>query len=207
MFMRKLILLVTIIALISITACTSTSETTKKISLEDAPDILNLSLLLPSRFEHLDAVSEGFSKADMGFTSKDPVSEVQLYMSEDPFQVIYGIMLIYESQVERAKFDAMVEDEYQMERMIAESIIEGAGEEGEEITVPNIDITQPVIGDKALLGEGYAESSGFQMGFDVCCFRIQYVYIVIYSVYMSSDKISLIPLSQEIEKRINRYSQ
>ena len=205
--MKRFVLLVVIITLISLIACTPTSETTKKISLEDAPDILNLSLLLPSRFEQLDAASEGFSRANMGFSSNDPISEVQLYMSEEPFQVIYGFMAVFESQIEGAKFDAMIKDEYQMERLIAEAIIEGAREEGGEVTVPNIDITHPVIGDKALLGEGYAESFGFQMGFDICCFRIQSVYIALYSIYMSSDKLSLVPLSQEIEKRINRFSQ
>jgi len=205
--LKRLVLLVIIITLISITACTPTSEATKKISLEDAPDIINLSLLLPSTFEHLDAASEGFSKADMGFSSDEPISEVQLYMSEEPFQIIYGFIAIYESRIDSAMFDEMIEDEYQARNLIIESLKEGAREEGGEITDADVEITQPVIGDAALLGEGYVESFGINVGFDICCFRIQSVYVLFYSAYMSSDKISLVPLSQEIEKRINRFSQ
>ena len=156
----------------------------------------------------MDAASEGFSKEDMGLGSDESVSEVQLYMSEDPFQIIYGIMAIYETgRIQGAAFKSAIEDESQMKDLISENIIAGADEADIEVTVPNIEITHPNIGDAAVLGEGYVESYGFYFGFDTCWFRRNDVYIYWYSLYMSEDKVSLVTISQELEKRINRFSQ
>lgn len=175
----------------------------KKITLDDAPDILNLTPLLPARFEHLDAASEGMSNEDMGLGPD--VSEVQLFFSENPFQMIYCALGIEESRIEQAGFDRQLEDEYQIKAMLENALKEGAAEEGMEITVPIIEITYPDIGDSALLGEGYMESYGFQYGFDILWFRSNTVIVFLTSMYMSSDKVPLLPIAQEIEKRLNNY--
>jgi len=212
--MKRLILTVIVSSLILLVACapavTDEEEVVipevappKKITLDDAPSILNISFLLPSRFEQIDAASEGMSNEDMELGSD--CSEVQLFFSENPFQMIYCFLGIEESRIEQAGFDRGIEDEYQIKTMIEYTIKEGAAEEGMEITVPIINITHPDIGDSAFLGEGYMESYGFQYGFDTLWFRSNTVFVFFYSTYMSSDKVPLLPIAQEIEKRLNNY--
>jgi hypothetical protein len=211
--MKKLILAVMVSSLILLIACAPATTSTptpvesipilKKITLEDAPGILNLSLLLPTRFEHLDAASEGMSKEDMELGSD--CSEVQLFLSEDPFQMVYCVLMITSSRIEQASFDRGIEDEYQLEVLIENSLKEGATEQGFELTVPRIEITYPNIGDSAFLGEGYMESYGYQLGFDTLWFRSNTVAVFLYSMYMSSDNEPLLPIAQEIENRLNNY--
>lgn len=221
--MKKVLLLVMMVTSIILGACSPApklSETTptldspvstaktpvpKKISLEDAPNILNISLLLPSRFEEVDAASEGMSNKDMGLGSY--FSEVQLYVSEDPFQMVYGFIAIINSRIEGAVFDRQLEDEAQMKQLITESVLEGAKDEGIEATMPDLEITHPDIGDSAIFGQGDLESSGFYFGFDMLCFRSNKVYVYLYSLSMSADKVSLVPIAEEIERRIGRFSQ
>ena len=198
-------------ALITFVTCSpspelsKTTSALKKISLSDAPNILNISLLLPSRFEEIDAASEGMSNKDFGLGSD--FSEVKVYMSEDPFQMIWGFMAIIESRVEAATFDRQLEDESTMKNLIEESILEGARGEGYEATVTDLNITHPDVGDSAIFGEGYMESYGFYYGFDILCFRINKVYVYLYSTSMSTDKVSLLSIAGEIEKRIGKFSQ
>ena len=212
--MKRLILTVIVSSLILLVACapavTDEEEVVipevappKKITLDDAPDILNLTLLLPARFEHLDAASEGMSNEDMGLGPD--ASEVQLFFSENPFQMIYCFLGIEESRIEQATFDRQLEDEYQIGAMIENALKEGAAEEGFEVKLPIIEITYPDIGDSTLLGEGYMESYGFQYGFDTLWFRSNTVFVFFYSTYMSSDKVPLLPIAREIEKRLNNY--
>jgi hypothetical protein len=201
--LKKVILAVIAMCLILCTACSSTSESSNKISLNDAPDILDLSLLLPSRFEQVDAASEGMSNEDLGLGSD--FSEVQVYISEDPIQMIYGFMAVFESRVEGAIWDKQLEDDAGMKDMIEQSIMEGAAEGGVEATLPIMEVTHPDIGDSAILGEGYLESYGYYFGFDILCYRSSKTYIFLYSVSMSSDKESLVKIAEEIERRIGEF--
>jgi hypothetical protein len=143
------------------------------------------------------------SKEDMELGSD--CSEVQLFLSEDPFQMVYCVLMITSSRIEQASFDRGIEDEYQLEVLIENSLKEGATEQGFELTVPRIEITYPNIGDSAFLGEGYMESYGYQLGFDTLWFRSNTVAVFLYSMYMSSDNEPLLPIAQEIENRLNNY--
>ena len=221
--MKTVFLAVILITLLSFTACSSapaptttvpnlesptftpTTPAPKKITLDDAPDILNISLLLPSRFEQIDSASEGISNKDLGLGSD--VSEVQLYMSEDPFQMIYGFMAVTASQIDVAIFDRQIEDDDQMEIAIRDALMAGASEAGGEATIPNLNITHPEVGDSAILGEGDIESFGFYFGFDMIFFRSNKVYVFLYSLSYSTDKVPLLSIAEEIEKRIGSFSQ
>jgi len=61
-------MLAVVIMVMPVVACgeATTPLSEKKITLADAPMVLDLSPLLPASFEHLDAASEGFSNEDMG---------------------------------------------------------------------------------------------------------------------------------------------
>lgn len=202
--------------LIQLLACSSTQPTyslqeteavtSKKVTLNDAWDILNISLLLPSGFENLDAASEGLSHEDMGLEPE--CSEVYVFFSEDqPYQLIYHFIAIIESRIEAASFDASLDDEAAMELMLIEAIKSGATEEGIDFKLPSISISHPNIGDKALFGTGIIESYGFVYGIDTLWFRINHVYYFGYSLNWSEDKISLESIAKEIEERVNDYSQ
>jgi len=198
------ILTVTLIGCVSTAPTSESEDSLKEITLDDGVDILNISFLLPSRFEHLDAASEDMSREDLGFR-EDESSEVQLYLSEEPFQMIYCLLAIEKGRIQQAAFDSEIEDMPMMEALIREHIIAGAVAEGLELTVPNIDLTYPNIGDSAILGEGYMVSYGYPYGFDTLWFRSNSVVVVIYSMYMSADKVSLAPIAKEIEQRLDNY--
>jgi len=177
----------------------------KKITLADAPIVLDLSPLLPASFEHIDATSEGLSNKDMGLGPD--ASEVELFLSEEPYQMIYCFLMISERRTDQASFDAIMKDEDQIESIIIENLKAGAVEEGFELDVPEIQITYPNIADLATLGEGYFSTFGMSMGFDMLWFRSNKVYVFTYSVYLSTEKQSLVPIAKEIECRIATFSQ
>ena len=179
--------------------------TAEKITLADAPMVLDLSPLLPASFEHVDAASEGLSNADMGLGSD--CSEVELFLSEEPYQMIYCFLMIIESRIERATSDAILKDEQQITSMIVESLKAGAIEEGFELEVPEVQVTYPDIADLAVLGEGRMTTYGMSIGFDMLFFKSNKVYVFIYSMDLSLEKQSLVPLAREIEHRIGMFSQ
>ena len=208
--MKKLMLTILTVALLTGIACssaTSSSDSTglKKISLSDAPEILNISSLLPTRFAQVDPASEGMSNKDMGLGSD--CSEVQLFVSNDPFQMVYGFMAIINSSIEGAVFDRQLEDDNSMKDMIKEAILAGAEEQGVQAAIPDIIVSHPDIGDSSIFGKGSLEIMGFYFGFDILFFRNNKVYIFLYSLSMSSDEVDLLAISKEIGKRVNNYSQ
>jgi hypothetical protein len=136
----------------------------------------------------------------------DDVSEVELFISEEPFQTIWGILMISESRIERASWDSIMNDEEQISNLIVQSIMAGAIEEGIEIQEPIITITKPDIGDSAIFGEGYIDAFGLIIGFDTLWFRVGKAYVVLYSSYYSVERESLFPIAIEVEQRITQYS-
>lgn len=188
---------------------TPSSTTTPTISLgeltlEDAEYILNLIPFLPAAFEKVDAASEGMSNADLDLGSD--FSEVQLFVADEPFQMIYGIFSVSESSIERASWDSMMNDEELISDLIVENLVAGALEEGFEIQDPTITITNPDVGDSAIYGEGYFSSYGLTVGFDTLWFRTGKAYVMLYSSYFSLEREDLFPIALEIEQRINQYS-
>lgn len=177
----------------------------KKIALEDAPQILDLLPILPASFEKLDAASEGLSNADMEL---GPLfSEVEVFMSDDPFQVIFCYLTICESRVELAVFDAIIKDEQQIKNLIIENLRAGALEEGVELETADVQVTYPTIGDIAVSGVGDVSAWGMSAGFDILSFRCNKVVVSIFSSYMSMERQPLIPIANVITQRVATYSQ
>jgi len=176
-----------------------------EITLEDADYILNLLPLLPATFEKVDAASEGMSNADLGLG--DDFSEVQLFISDEPFQMIYGVMGIIDSRIEQASFNALMNDETMISNLLIENIKQGAIEEGFELGDVDIDITYPPLGDVAFLGEGIISDVGYSAGVDILWFGENTVYIMLQSAYYKAERQTLLPIAKEIQSRINQYSQ
>ncbi len=177
----------------------------KKITLADAPIVLDMSSELPASFERLDAASEGLSNEAMGLGSD--VSEVELFLCEEPYQMIFAYLCIIESQLERASSDALMRDEEQIESMVLEGLRTGAAEEGVELSEANVEVTHPDVGDLAVLGSGTMSVYGFSIGYDFLMFKSNKVYVFIMSVYLPGESVSLVPLAEGIERRIGVFSQ
>ena len=205
--MKKLVLIILTLILFTGIACSSTQSTTglKKISLSDATEILDINALLPARFAQVDPASEGMSNKDMGLGSD--CSEVQLFVSNDPFQMVYGFMAIIDSSIEGAVFDRQLEDDNSMKDMIKEAILAGAQEQGVQAAIPDIIVSHPDIGDSSIYGKGSLEIMGFYFGFDILFFRNNKVYIFLYSLSMTSDEVDLLAISKEVGNRVSVYSQ
>jgi hypothetical protein len=166
---------------------------------------LNLLPLLPETFEKVDAASEGLSNSDMDLGPE--CSEVELFFSEEPFQMIYGFYGIEESRIARASTDATFKDEAQIKKLLIENIKAGLEEENLDASYAQTSITYPDIADLAVYGEGQFEASGITMGFDLLWFRVNKVYVFLYSIYYGTDYVTLDNIAKEITHRIGMYSQ
>ena len=186
------------------TAAPSTSAK-PKITLDDAPTVLDMSWELAASFERLDAASEGFSNEDMGLGPD--ISEVELFFSEEPFQMVFAYLAIIESRLERASSDAIFKDEDQVKSLVIENLRAGAAEEGVELTNVEVEVTYPNVGDLAVLGSGTMSAYGVSMGYDIMMFKSNKVYVSISSVYLPGKSVSLAPLAIGIEQRIGMFSQ
>jgi len=177
----------------------------KKITLADAPAVLDMSPDLPASFERLDAASEWLSNEAMGLGSD--FSEVELFLSEEPYQMVFAYLGIIESRLEQASSDAFMKDEEQIESMVVESLRAGAAEEGVELSEATVEVTHPDVGDLAVLGSGTMGAYGFSIGYDIFIFKSNKVYVFIMSVYLPGESVSLAPLAIGIEQRIEVFSQ
>ena len=191
--------------LFSARACSSQEPTTtpKEISLSDAPQVLDITGVLPPNFEHLDAVKEGYSHKDLGL-SKD-ASEVELYASGEPYGIIYTYLAIYEKRTQQIDIDTLLKDDEQAKYFTEQNIKALARKEGLEIGAPNIEVTHPTIGDLAVFVEGSITSVGTIHCFDCLNFKVGQVYVFIYSIYFGSNRLSLIPIAHEIEQNIAKF--
>ncbi|MCP3684059.1 MAG: hypothetical protein GY861_15365 [bacterium] len=164
-----------------------------EFTLSDAPQLLDLSSLLPGTFEHIDAASEGMSNADIGL---GPVfSEVQVFLSEEPYQLIYMYLCVVESRIEKAASDALLRDDDQIESILLENIRAGAAEEGiYDMKFANTLVSHPNVGDIAALGQGTIEAYGASSGFDILFFRRNDTYIFLCSVYSPNESFESVEL-------------
>jgi hypothetical protein len=187
------------------TTTTSTLSEAKKITLVDGAIVLDMSSELPASFERLDAASEGMSNNDLGLGSE--FTEVELFLSEDPYQMIFAYYCVIESRTERAASDALLKDEEQIKSMVIDGLQAGAAEEGGEFDDIVVDVTYPNVGELAVLGSGTVSSYGMNAGYDLLMFKVNKVYVFMFSVYLPGEKTSLVLLAEAIEQRIGAFSQ
>jgi hypothetical protein len=136
-------------------------------------------------------------------------SEVELFLSPEPYQMIYGFILILERATERAAGDATLRDEQNIRNKVYWGLKEGAAKEGYELSASEVemDITYPNIADLAVLGEGRCSMYGTSFGFDMLCFRSNEVYVYLFSVDLSPERQQLAPIAIEITHRISMFTQ
>ena len=177
----------------------------EEITPSDAEDVLNLRTLLPAGFDKVDAANKGISNADLGLG--DDFSEVQLFIRDEPFQMIYAVAFISDSRIDRASMDIIMNNETLISNLIIENVKAGALQEGYELEDVELKITYPDLGDMAFLGEGHMSSVGLEIGFDAIWFRSNTMYIMLHSTYYTSKRYTQLPIANELERRISQFSQ
>jgi len=178
-------------------------STAKKLTLADSPEVLNLLPLLPSSFERIDAATEGLSNSQLDLGPE--FSEVEVFLSKDPFQLIYGFIYIVDSVIRRASEDISIKDEANMRKIIEDSLNSGAANQGMSLEPTNTQITYPNIGDLALYGQGKMQTKEINMGVDVIFFREHHVYVMLFTAYYPPRTVELTSLSDGIIENINTY--
>ena len=85
----------------------------------------------------------------------------------------------------------------------------GAVEEGMEPSEFDVEvqITYPNIGDLAVLGSGTMSAYGVSFGYDMLVFKSNKVYVFIFSLNLSEESVSLVPLAEVMEQQIGTFSQ
>jgi hypothetical protein len=186
-------------------ACSSQEKTTapKGISLSDAPQVLDITAVLPPNFEHLDAAKEGYSHKDLGLSNS--ASEVELYASREPYGIIYTYFAIYEKRTQQIDMDALLKDDEQAKYFVKENLKAFAGKEDVKIGAPIV--THPAVGDLAVLMEASITSLGTKYNLDLLTFKFDILYVFIYYTYFGSDRLSLISIAHEIEQNITKQTK
>ena len=174
----------------------------KKLTLADSSEVLDLLPWLPPSFERIDAAAEGFSNSQLGLGPS--FSEVEAFLLADPFQLIYCSYTIVDSVVQRAIEDADIKNEERVRNYIDSGIKAGLE--------PRIDygpvytrITYPNIGELAVLGEGTIRAGEVTVGYDTLIFKENKVYVVLWSFYYSPKSAELPFLAKSIIEKINKY--
>lgn len=172
-------------------------------SLADAPEALDIGSVLPAGFEHIDPATEQLSNRDLGLGPD--FSEVEVFLREEPLQLVFLYLTVNESRLERAMNDAMLKDDAQIEALVVDGLRAGAAEEGVfDLSVTDVQVTHPDIGSVAALGEGNMGAFGISMGFDFLMFRIGDTYVFVISTYFSGQNVSLVPAGNLVANRIYR---
>jgi hypothetical protein len=165
----------------------------KEFTLADAPEVLDLSSLLPSRFEHIDADSEGLSNRDLGLGPD--FSKVVLFRSDEPHELVYAYLTIVDRNID-------VETEFK----IADGL--KAGIPGAFKPFPSgTDIAQQAVWAAVRQEGGGGGGISSDEGWDLEIIRIDRIIVALYRVSESPDKEPLYPLAEQIERRTSKFSQ
>jgi hypothetical protein len=194
---------ISILVALIIFGSTISALTGSRITKADAPIILNMAENLPQRFKQVDADQVGMSTKNMDLGPG--ASEIQLFVSEEPMQVIYGFILISSNLIARCNDDAFMKDDQQFKNLILKNMREKASEQNVELSFPEIVISHPSLGDVCVFGTGNININGVNYKFDTLSLRKYQVYVMINSYYMEDEgSVSLIPLANEMIRRMDK---
>jgi hypothetical protein len=209
----SLTILATLLLLAALPACQSPEETepdveAPRITLADAPEILNLSSLLPPGFAQEDPELRGPSKEDLGLGAD--ASEVQVYRADSPFQTVYCFLRIIEDQEERRRTDLAIYDEDGTRRLMNTYLdAVAASSRGGVFIEPDIHISYPEVGTGAVLAQGGISFDDTAVTFDMLLFRstASRVYVSVHSWYVSPPRVSVTEIARKIEQRIEGFGR
>ena len=170
------------------------SYVVRTFTLADADEVLDLASLLPTRFERVDAASEGLSREDLGL---GPTwSEVYLYRSDETDELVYAYLTIMPEPAD--------------EQVITE-VVKGlkAGDIRESLFgMDTTDMVENEVADILRNPQGSGYGGGYSgNGFESGSVRVDRVFVAIYRVSTYPDREPLSRLAERIWSRIGKFDQ
>ena len=209
-FPRRITLALTVlVSVVMMTGCAAlTSQEPTGMTLEDAPEVLDLSSVLPSGFVELDEwhpFARVLTKGNLGLGAD--ASEPQAFWSESPFQLVYCFLRIIEDVTEQHSEARRLTDENAIRGMVTTFLDFVAAEQDLGLPEPRIVVTYPAIGVGAALAEGEIETEDGTLRFDMLSFRSEdgRVFGFVHSWYLPTELESVLRLGREVEKRITEF--
>ncbi len=181
-----------------------------EFTLSDANELLDISLILPDSFEHVDAKSQGISASNMAVNGSE-FATVQAFLSEEPLQLITAYLIVNKSNLEKLLSDAFASDDELIKSQLIEGIQAGAAEEGEyeiDVNADDILISHPNIGNIAAYAHITYEEDDLIFSYDSLSFRRNDKYILLFSYCPSTESfVSLEPLAKSLDDRLLNLEQ
>jgi len=172
---------------------------TEKVTLADAPTILDLSSELPGDFDYETSQHRpGYEYVKLGL---DPWSEWHIFSREEPFQVARSTMTILSSEAEIIACDELLED---TDRIQSVYVAWYQGEKMEDWDLISMDVHPADIGDVAILILTEATTQGYIFKDRILYFRCENVVVLVSTLY-SIEEPPIIELARTIEQRIRNY--
>lgn len=203
---KLLSLFLSLIILLSvITGCYNpppSTITTTDFQLSDAYWLFTLSL--PSNFTRQNASDLQLSNIDLGMGTD--ISETQVYLSESPLQVIYGMIYIPKNKLDIIFNDAFLKDETKFEK----TCLSGLGTDFSADFNPNLD--HPDIGEISTRIYGsYNPSSSY---IEYIMTKSHNIYVMLFSVvsldnpnYLPANSTPATSVMQQIVNNITYMSE
>ena len=190
-------------------APTPTPAPKPAITLDDAPSYLNVSDILPG-FARLDPRQEGGTKEDvwglqMG-NSVEQFSELQLYLSEKPFQYMWIMMGVFPSRAELASWKAVVRDEKTFSQQFVQGFVEAftARSGLKDVPEPSMTCRDVAVGDFARLCELSLVYQGGQIQMDVVLMFQENTVVLIYDMWYPAEPatVDILTVARTVSSRI-----
>jgi len=200
----KITLSIILIAVVVILAIIINSAvTSSKIALSDAPYILNMAENLPPRFQKTDAAQTFTAEkiADLGTGA----SEIQLFISNEPYQVIYSAVIKASGLLEQAYYDGLLKDDMQFKDYMLKYLRKSAAENSIQMTDPSFSVSHPSIGDISAYATSTINMEGEDYIYSAMIFKKYQVYIITVSLsFTDEDSVPINPLCIEIIHRMDK---
>jgi hypothetical protein len=202
--------LIVLASIAVVTGCASpNNETPTRITLEDAPAVLDLSSVLPSDFVRLDewqARDQGATKESLGLGAD--ASDLEVFASESPFLLVYCFIRIVEDGAAQREATTGLSDDNSVRDVTATLVDFVVAHNGLDASEPRIAVSHPGIGTSASLAEGEVEIEDGALRFELLSFRSQdkRVFGSVHSWGPPGEWWeSVLELGREIERRITGF--
>jgi hypothetical protein len=132
-------------------------------------------------------------------------SDLVVFLSSDPVQVIMETFSIQGNPLKRAMVDAELKDESYMRKSIQTGIDQANAGSTIKMTTGPIIISYPKVAELSLMGEGTLSASGVTLGYDMIMSRYNSIYFMVVSVYRAPRVVDLPTAMEQIIKNCAGY--
>ncbi len=176
-----------------------------RLTLEDAPVILDVSDTLLLSFSRLEPELAGYTKEDLGLFGD--ASEIETFQSQQPFQRVFLFLRIIDNEAALRQTVLTLLDEADARTVMSTFLREAANNIGGSEIDLEIRVSYPDVAAGAILAEGEISTDNFTLQFDMLRFRSRdgRVFVYVNSIYSLPGQASVVTLGREIEQRIEDF--